>query len=412
MKVRLYPTPCQAELLAKTMGCKRWVWNHWLDERETYFHEHGNIDEFKYTTAKVLKETIPWLKEPDSISLQQARLDLEIAYARYFKKIGGRPRFKSKHGKNSYRTIQTNNNIQMDFKNRKLKLPKIGWIKFRDGDRQFAEGIKNVTVSRNKSGKYFASILIEKKIDIEKKTTIQEDKIAAFDMSCKEFMVGTGSRFGNPRFYRKSEQKLKKLHRRLSRRKKGSKNRDKARIDLARFYDDIGNQRRDWQQKLSTKLANQHDAIIIEDLNINGMKRFSKGIAKTVTLDFSWTEFTRMLDYKMAWRGKHLVKVGRFYPSSKLCSNCGFKHATLKLPEREWTCPECGIHHDRDENAAKNLDAEGKRILSEERNIKIITSTVGTTGSHASGDRVRPIVLRVTSPAREAVVDEGRIHCL
>ena len=135
------------------------------------------------------------------------------------------------------------------------------------------------------------------------------------------------------------------------------------------------------------------------------MKQFNGGIAKTITLDFSWSEFTRMLEYKMTWRGKHLVKVDRFYPSSKLCSNCDFKNDALTLKEREWTCPECGIHHDRDENAAKNLDKEGKRILREERNIKIIKSTVGTTGSHAFGDRVR----RVNT---SAVIDELGNHSL
>ena len=302
--------------------------------------------------------------------------------------------------------MQTSNNIKIDFEQRKLKLPKVGWIKYRDGNRQFTERIKSVTVSRTKSGKYHASILIEKEIDIEEKTTIQESKIAAFDMSCKEFMVGTIGQFNNPKFYRKNEQKLKKLHREVSRKKKGSKNRNKSRITLAGFYDGIGNARTDWQQKTSTKLANKHDAIIIETLNIDGMKRFNKGIAKTVTLDFSGGEFTRMLEYKTEWRGKHLVKVDRFYPSSKLCSNCGFKNDALTMSDREWTCPGCGIHHERDENAAKNLKKEGKRILREERNVKIMKSTAGTAESHAFGDRVRLV-------SKTAVVDElGRIHFL
>jgi len=406
VKVRIYPNVAQETLLAKTFGCKRWIWNYWREERENYFKDHGNTVGFKYTPAKVLKETRPWLKEPDSIALQQARRDLDTAYKNFFDGVKGKrtkmgyPKFKSKHAKQSYRTVQTNGNIQINFNKRKLKLPKVGWVAYRD-DRVFDEKIKNVTVTRTKGGRYFVSILICKEIDIDEKTTIHESRIAAFDMSCGAFMVGTGNnRFANPQFYRKHENKLKKLHRELSRKQKGSSNRDKARVKLARFYEKIGNRRKDWQQKLSTNLVKEHDVIIIEDLNVEGMKRFNGGIAKTVSLDFSWGEFTRVLDYKCTWRGKHLVKVDRFYPSSKLCSNCGYKHDTLTLKEREWTCPECGIHHDRDANAAKNLDGEGKRILGEERNITIIkTSTVGTTGSHASGDRVRPAITG-------AVIDE------
>ncbi len=406
VKVRIYPTSEQENLLLKTLGCKRWCWNYWLEEREAYFHEHGNTTGFQYTSARELKEVHPWLVEPDSIALQQARRDLDTAYNRYFKKLGGHPKFKGKHGKQSYRTHQTNGNIAIDFERQKLKLPKVGWIAYRD-DRVFDEGIKQVTVSRTKSGHHFASILIEKDIDIQEKTTVHESDITAFDMSCAAFMVGNGTdHFSNPRFYRKHENKLKKLHRQVSRKQKGSNNRDKARVKLARFYDRIGNRRNDWQHKLSTLLASDHDVIIIEDLNIDGMKRFNGGIAKTITLDFSWGEFARMLDYKLERLGKHIVKVDRFYPSSKLCSNCGYKHDALKLSEREWTCPGCGTRHDRDVNAARNLLAEGKRILLEERNITIInSSTAGTAGSHASGDPVRPVALT-------ARIDERRIHTL
>ncbi len=203
------------------------------------------------------------------------------------------------------------------------------------------------------------------------------------------------------RFYRKHENKLKKLHRELSRKEKDSGKREKARIKLARLYDKIGNQRNDWHHKLSYRMAIPYDAIILEDLNIEGIKQFNTGIAKTITLDFSWGEFTRMLDYKMTRQGKHLVKVGRFYPSSKLCSNCGYKHKTLNLSDREWICPECGTYHKRDKNASRTIKKEGIRILGEEREITIITSsTAGTARSYASGDRVRLVTTR-------AVVDEG-----
>ena len=291
--------------------------------------------------------------------------------------------------------------MKIDFKRKKLKLPKIDtWFAYRD-DRVFSEKMRKITVSKTKSGKYFASISFKRELTINEKISLHESKIAAFDMSCKEFMVGTNIRFINPRFYRKHEIKLKKLHREHSRKQKGSSNKSKARIKLARFYDKIGNQRNDWQHKLSIDMAKKYDAIILEDLNIDGMKRFNTGIAKTVSLDFSWGMFTWMVKYKIERQGKHLVKIDRFYPSSKLCSNCGYKYNTLKLSDREWKCPECGIFHERDNNASKTILKEGKRILQEEKKIKIIKSpTVGTTGSHASGDRVKPINSR-------AVVDEG-----
>ena len=178
-------------------------------------------------------------------------------------------------------------------------------------------------------------------------------------------------------------------------------NRDRARVKLARLYDKISDQRNDWQHKLSYWMAITYDVIILEDLNIEGMKKFNTGIAKTVTLDFSWGEFTRILDYKMIRQGKHLIKVDRFYPSSKVCSNCGYKYDKLQLSDREWTCPECNVHHKRDVNASKTLKIEGLRILKEERGVMVITSsTAGTAESHAFGDRVRPVNMK-------AVVDEG-----
>jgi putative transposase len=239
-----------------------------------------------------------------------------------------------------------------------------------------------------------------------KKTEIDEDKIAAFDMSFASFVVSEHGRMKNPRCYRRHQKKLKKLHRELSSKEKGSTNRNKARIKLARYYEKIANQRNDWQHKQALTLTRTYDAVILEDLNIEAMKRFNKGFAKTVTLDFSWSEFVRMVHYKMVRHGKQLVLVDRFYPSSKLCSNCGYKNDDLQLSDREWTCPACGAFHERDENATKNLKREGTRILLHERHITIITTaTVGTTGSHASGDRVRPVTPR-------AVVGEGRIHRL
>ena len=410
-KFRIYPTQDQELILTKTFGCCRFLWNQMLNERnEVYARGKAHkkaIPAYKYKTEKQYKQEFSFLKEPDAKALQNVTRNLFAAFQNFFagqtnqKRKVGYPRFKAKHGKQSYTTHNINANIKINFARKKLKLPKINtWFSYRD-DRTFNEKIQKVTVSKTKSGKYFVSISFKREMNVQEKKTIHENRIVAFDMSCKEFLVGANSQFINPRFYRKHENKLKKLHRELSRKEKGSGNRDKARINLARFYDKIGNQRNDWQHKLSYKMAITHDAIILEDLNIEGMKQFNTGIAKTITLDFSWGEFTRMLDYKMTRRRKHLVKVSRFYPSSKLCSNCGYKHDKLQLSDRKWLCPECGTYHKRDDNASKTLLIEGIRILEEEREIMIIkSSTVGTTESYASGDRVRPVTMK-------AVVDEG-----
>jgi putative transposase len=368
---------------------------------------------YSYKTEKHYKQAFEFLKHPDAKALQNVTRNLFQAFQNFFEGMkgtrprGGHPRFKSRKAKQSYTTHNINNNIKLDFEHKKLKLPKIdAWFSYRD-DRRFDEPIRNVTVSKTKSGKYFASLSFQRELKVVKQTTIHEDTIAAFDMSFTSFLVSEHGRMTNPRFYHRHEKKLKKLHRELSRKTPGSTNRDKARITLARYYEKIGNQRNDWQHKHSLTLARTYDAVILEDLNIEAMKRFNKGFAKTVTLDFSWSEFVRLVDYKLERRGKQLVLVDRFYPSSKLCSNCGYKNDDLQLSDREWTCPACGAFHERDENATKNLKREGTRILLQERNVTIITTTttVGTTGSHASGDRVRPVTSR-------AVVGEGRIHRL
>ena len=404
-RFRIYPTREQASLLAKTFGCKRFIWNQMLAERQAYYHEHGTGIGKLRKTEKEWKVIYPFLKNVDSIALQQARIDLDTAYDRFFKNLCGFPRFKSRKGKQSYRTQYTGGNIAVDFTARQLKLPKLGLVAYRD-DRVFTERPQNVTVSKTKSGKYFASILVNQELAVEQNTEIQASSVAGFDMSAKDFIVGENVRYQNPRFYRNSQVQLARLHRRLSRKVKGSSNRNKARVRLARLYDNIGNRRTDWLQKLSTELANHHDAIAVEDLNVDGMKRWNGGLAKSITLDFSWGEFVHALDYKMKWRGKRLVKVGRYFASSKTCSACGYINHDLTLDQREWSCPSCGVHHDRDINAAINITREGIRLLRAE-SITVISSdtTAGTAGIHASGDPVRPAIFA-------ARIGERRIHAL
>ena len=226
-KFRLYPDRAQAEQLHMTFGCTRKLWNEMLGEREAVYNElkddrealHSHV----YKTEKEYKVELSYLKEVDSIALQQSRIDLLAAYKHFFEKRAGFPKFKSRRSKQSYRTMQTNNNIKVDFKKRKIKLPKNTWIDYRD-DREFDERVRSVTVSKTKSGKYFASILVEEEVDVVPLEAVQESKIAAFDMSAASFLVGEQFRLDNPRFYRKHEKKLKQLHRLLSRKQEGSKN--------------------------------------------------------------------------------------------------------------------------------------------------------------------------------------------
>jgi len=360
------------------------------DDKETLYA-------YKYKTEKQYKEEFPFLKEADSKALQNSNRNLFSAFLNFFQGLNkkrkvGRPRFKSKCGKKSYTTNNINNNIQVDFAKKKLKLPKLEWIKYND-DRIFTQKITKATVKKTKTGNYFVSLSLEAQEDVEPKKNVHEDKVTQFDMSAKEFLVNDLIKMENPRFYRSVENSIKKLNRQHSRTQKGSKNREKARIKVAKLYEKIYNRKKDWTHKLTRMLADSFDAVILEDLCVKGMQSFNSGLSKSVTLDFSWYQFTTYLKYKLEWLGKHFIKVARFFPSSKKCSCCGEINSTLTLSERTWTCKICGTTHDRDVNASKNLRKEGLRILKEVKNITIIhddKNTVGTTGIHASGDNVRP----------------------
>lgn len=381
IKMRIYPTGVQQEMLNKTFGCCRLLWNQMLAERNEVYQllkENSEVlREHKYKTEKEYKMEFKFMKEVDSKALQSTTQHLLEAFNNFFRSLKetrkvGYPKFKSKRNKQSYTTYNINANIKIDFANKRIKLPKLKtWIKYRD-DRTFAEPIRQVTVSKTKSGKYFVAILIEKELDITPMIELREDLIGAFDMSASEFLVGESEDFCNPRFYRSSEAKLKQLHRQLSRKKKGSQNRWKARLRLARYYEKILNQKYDWVHKTTFILAKKYDAVILEDLNIQGMQQFNSGLSKSVSLDFSWHQFKMILKYKLEWRGKYYQEVGRFFPSSKLCSICGYKNKSLELAEREWVCPECSAHHLRDENASINLKKEGIRLL-QEKGIIILT---------------------------------------
>ena len=366
-KFRLYPTREQENLIQRTFGCTRFVYNYFLDKRIQAYKESKETLNFYACCAALteLKKTDnhSWLKEVDSIALRESLEDLDNAYQNFFRgvKKGGAvgfPKFHSKRDRRkSYRTNCINGNIKV-FDNA-IQLPKLGKVKCRVS-REVKGRILNATVSQTPSGKYFVSVCCtDVEIDMHQST----GAMVGLDMGLKEFAISSdGTTYQNHRYLRKSAKRLARLQRRLSRKSKDSKRREKARIAVARAHEKVANQRSDYLQKLSTTLIKENDLIAVEDLAVKNMTK-NHSLAKSIN-DVSWGEFMRMLEYKAAWHKKVIVKIDRFYPSSQRCSVCGYRNADTKdLSVRKWVCPQCGTTHDRDVNAARNILAEGLRSL-------------------------------------------------
>lgn len=360
-KYRIYPNKEQQIFIEKTFGCCRFVYNQTLAyKKDLYEKEKKTISKFDCVNYcnQTLKPLYPWLREVDSRALINSIFHMNTAYQNFFKHNAGYPKFKSKH--NNYQSYQTNfngyKNIYPDFPSNRIKLPKLGWVKAKL-HRTFSGKIKSATISRVPSGKYFVSILIEQP-DYE--PLPQNDSQLGIDLGIKEFLItSNGETIANPRFLQKSEQRLRKFHKDLSRCKKGSKNREKARIRLAKQYEKITNQRNDFLHKLSHKLINENQVIYMETLKVKDMMENHK-LAKSIA-DVSWYEFSRQLQYKAEWYGRKLIKIDTWFPSSQICSNCGFRDGKKPLSIRQWTCPQCGAYHNRDINAAKNILIEGMK---------------------------------------------------
>ena len=365
LKVRLYPNKNQQNLINKTFGCKRFVYNYFLDKKiETYKTENKSIS-FNQTSKDLtnLKKELVWLKEVDNFALQNSLKDLDQSYKNFFESGFGFPKFKSKkRSKKSYRTNFTNNNIEI-FKHH-IKLPKLGKVKYRDN--LFIKGkILNVTVSQSKTGKYFASITYEKEQILYNKTGSE----IGIDLGLTDFCIlSNGDKISNPRYFKDLEKSIAKDQKKLSKQQKlaldsnrnlsDCKNYQKQKIKVAKKYEKITNRRKDFLQQLTTDIVKSHDIICVEDLNVKGLAQ-NKKLAKSI-YDVSWSEFIRQLSYKCEWYGKTLIKINRYYPSSKTCSCCGYKNNDLTLHDRTWTCPNCNTTHDRDINAAINILKEGK----------------------------------------------------
>ena len=360
-KIRIYPNKEQIRVINGTLNSTRYLYNYMLNIKDKLYKFFGISLSYNHSSRVMteLKKHKTWLKLVDSTALQQTLRDLDSAYQNFFKGIGKYPKFKSKkRSKNSYRTVSSTISLNTD--NRTIKIPKVGSIRFRDKSKfKWITKIYNITISKTSSGKYYASISAEVNIKYSEKT----NQNIGIDLGLKDFAIlSNGDKVDNTRYFVNAQKKLAKMQRKLSKKIYGSNNYHKYKVKVARFHEKIKNQRLDFLHKLSTKLVKDYDIICVETLKVKNMIKNHR-LAKSFQ-DVSLYEFIRQLEYKAKWYGKIISKVDRFYPSSQLCSNCGYKNSKVKnLNIREWTCPECGAYHDRDINSAINILNEGLRVL-------------------------------------------------
>ncbi|MBP1909909.1 RNA-guided endonuclease TnpB family protein [Methanolobus bombayensis] len=395
-RYRIYPNKEQCSLLEQHFGGTRFIYNRSLFIKNLMYSKFKiNISEIDLNNNLTsLKELHPWMKDLNSQSLQQANRNLLTGFKNFFEGNGAYPTRKSK--KDNIFSFQVPQNYQINLTSSKIYLPKIGWIKIvlhRDFlDKEFIENelvtkevngelildqklnkkfdiLKTLTVSRTSAGRYHVSILIDDHVLNPKRVEFDENTTIGIDIGLKSFAVlSTGEIIENPRFLKTSLDRLKKLQKDVSRMKKGSKNRKKAVMKLAKQHQLISNQRNDFQHKISMKIISENQAIGIEDLNVKGMVK-NHNLAQAIS-DVGWSEFIRKLTYKAEWYGKTILQIGRFHASSKLCNVCGYKKDDLTLDIREWKCPSCKTLHDRDINASLNIKQIALNNL----------STAGTAG--------------------------------
>ena len=398
LKIRIYPNVGQKNLLDRTFGCNRLVYNAMLAERKEVYErlkdKPKELHEYKYRTEKQLKEEFPFLAEVDSISLQQTRANLGLAYQNFYRKVKdprvpkgekGFPKFKQKNGKNSFRTVMVNGNLKIDFTKRKVKAPKLGWISFRD-DRVVSNiNIRSMTFSRTPAQKYYVSILYEVPVDKPAKVDLSKPnlKIKGLDMSLTNFFVDENGE--SPMYdvnYRAYEKKIASLQKKIDE-TKCRQLKKKLYLRLARIHEHIANKRRDFSEKLSAKLVKENDVIVVETLSLKDMAKFraweerreskdKSNHGKSVN-DLGWNYFLGRLKTKADEQGKVIIEADRWFASTKTCNVCGYVNKNLTVADRSWVCPHCGKEHNRDQNAAQNLHDLAMKIV-----------TDGTPGSAAA----------------------------
>ena len=358
VKVRLYPTPEQEKALAFQFGAVRWAYNHALEWRQTAWKERGETVTRRMALDRLVglkvTEGTEWLRDADSQALQQSVMHLDGAFRRFFSGQARYPRFKSRRGRQSMPYPQRVKVVD----GRGLYLPKVGTVRA-VLHREVAGRIKTVTVSRTATGKRFASVLCDDGEPApEPPRAVEAKAVTGVDLGLEDLVVtSTGEKVGNPRFLKRAEAGLRRKRKALSRKRKGSANRGKARILVAKAHERTANARNECQHKLSRRLVDESQAVCVETLSVRNMlgnRRLAKHIA-----DAAWSGFVRKLEYKAGWSGRHLVKTGRWFASTKTCSRCGTKAGAMPLSVRQWTCGACGAGHDRDINAALNIRQQG-----------------------------------------------------
>ena len=354
-RYRIYPNKEQRDFFERTFGCVRLFYNMSLDEMNKLYKEKK---EYKDITPASYKERFPFFKEVDSLALANAQLNRNKAFKAFFRKQNKFPKFKAKRNKQSYSTNNQNGTVYLSEDCKYISLPKIKNIKIKM-HRKFDGVIKTVTVSKECDDTYYVSILVEENIEAKPKS----NNSVGIDLGIKSYIVDSNAEIiDNPKHLSRSLLKLAIEQRKLSHMKKGGKNRNKQRIKVARLHRRIRNQRNDFLQKLSSKYINENQVIVLEDLNIKQMEQDSR--LSRLIVDASWSKFVSMLEYKGNWYGRDIIKVPTYYPSSQLCSCCGYQNKEIKdLSIREWVCPKCGATHSRDHNASINILNKGLDIL-------------------------------------------------
>lgn len=403
LKVRIYPTVEQVQQLSQDFGNARWWYNHALGLVSKKEEKWNKAKFIKFLPGLKKSEETEWLKRTYSQVLQYQMIRLDTAFKNFFEGRAGFPKFKSKHHKQSVGYPQ---NVKIV--NGNLKFPgKLGVIDTRL-HREIEGKIKTVTVSRTPTGKYFAAILME--IEGEDPIKSTDGKIAGIDLGIKDFAIVNDGvktiKAKNPRHIKKHERNLKRKQQSLARQKKGSNSREKARKLVATVHERVANSRKDFLHKLSRQLVDDNQVIVVENLNVKGMVKNHK-LAKSIS-DTGWGMFVNFLDYKLEREGKYLIEINRWFASSKTCSECNHKVEKLPLNIREWTCSNCGTHHDRDENAAKNIRNEGIRIMIEDLKLSVCgTRTAAEGGNVSLLNSVKTVEKQIPMRSEASVLSSG-----